>query len=66
MEKLDASGMIIYYELRTPITIQYEVPSVSLVLSKGENTFETNADEIELVYIADTKLYLDKLLSVNS
>ena len=66
MEKLDASGMIIYYELRTPITIQYEVPPISLVLSKGENTFETNADEIELVYIADTKLYLDKLLSANS
>ena len=59
--KTAMSGIYAYYPLATPTTVQLTATQVSTLL--GENNVWSDAGTVEVVYRADTGLYIDKKLA---
>lgn len=59
--KTAMSGVYLVYELATPQTYQLTPQAVLTVL--GTNNIWADTGDVEVSYIADTKLYIDKVLT---
>lgn len=57
--KAAMSGVMLVYELATPITIQLTPQQMTTLL--GQNNVWSDAGDTEVEYRADTKLYIEKL-----
>ncbi len=57
--KSAVNGTQLVYELATPITYQLTPTEVELLL--GANNVWADTGDIEVTYVADTKLYIDKM-----
>ena len=59
--KATLSGVQLCYELAEPITVQLAPEQLTTVL--GQNNVWSDADSISVDYVADTKLYISKVIS---
>lgn len=59
--KTAMSGAQLCYELATPITVQLTPEQLTTVL--GQNNVWSDADSVSVDYVADTKLYVQKVIS---
>ena len=61
---LSSNNMVVVYPLATPATVQLTPEEVTLL--KGDNVITTDADNVDVEYSADIKLYIDKMLGTSS
>lgn len=55
------SGVQLVYELATPVTYQLTPQAVLTIL--GQNNIWADTGDVEVSYVADTKMYIDKVLT---
>ena len=55
------SGVQLCYELATPTALTLDPATLSTL--KGQNNVWSDGDSVEMTYIADPKLYIDKKIT---